>query len=67
MDSQRSFYLGRGTTSVKGRDGEEGQRGGYGKEYGQKSGTIRTRVEAVGKDVKQLQSILKGRIAESER
>ena len=65
MDSQRSFYLGRGTTSVKGRDGEEGQRGGYGKEYGQKSGTIRTRVEAVGKDVKQLQSILKGRIAGS--
>ena len=40
MDSRESFHLGRGTTSVKGRDGEEGQRGSYGKENGQKNDTI---------------------------
>ena len=36
MDSRESFHSGHGTTSVKGRDGEEGQRGGYGKNMGKK-------------------------------
>lgn len=40
VDSRESFHLGRGTTSVKARDGEEGQRGSYGKENGQKNDTI---------------------------